>query len=129
MTLLNPDQARRLDTHLSLLAADLDALAAAPEFRSTFTPATGIREAVAATSRAADELRLALELPAAPSPSFKHRVGAVAAVWAARVDDLRADRLRGYGAVHPNLASHLDAGVNALRRSLERLADAAGALP
>jgi len=70
MTLLNPDQARRLDTHLSLLAADLDALAAAPEL--TFASATG---------------------------------------------------------VHPNLASHLDARVNALRLSLERLADAAGALP
>lgn len=56
-------------------------------------------------------------------------MAAVAEVWAARVDDLRARRLRGYGAVHPDLAARLDPRIDELRRLLEALADAAARLP
>jgi hypothetical protein len=129
MTLLNPDQARRVDTHLALLAADLSALAAAPEMQARGPGATAVRDAVATTNKAAEGLRVALELPKTPAPSLRHRVAAVAGVWAARVDDISPARLRSYGAVHPDLPSHIEAPLRTLRLSLERLADAAAALP
>lgn len=71
----------------------------------------------------------ALALPPEVSPSLARRVAAVAEVWAARVEDVRACRLAGYGAVHPDLARRLDPGVEELRRRLEALADAALRLP
>ncbi len=48
---------------------------------------------------------------------------------AADMEDLRAARLRSYGAVHPELASRLDPRVTEVQRLLERLADAAAELP
>ena len=127
LKLLNPDQERRLGTHLSVLATDLAALAEAPELAAP--TAAGLGNALAATRAAADEVCRALGIPATRTPTFKHRVAAFASVWAARVDDLRPDGLRSYGPVHPALASELNALLLNVRVSLDRVADAAAALP
>jgi hypothetical protein len=129
VALLNPDQERRLDSHLSLLAADIDALEAGPGLSMTGALASEVRDALAATRTAVERLRRAFYLPAASPPSFKSRLTAFAAVWAARVDELHAARLRSYGVVHPMLTAQLDVRIDHLRRSLERVADAAAALP
>ncbi|HVH67560.1 MAG TPA: hypothetical protein VM716_06795 [Gemmatimonadales bacterium] len=84
---------------------------------------------IASARRAVEEMQTALALPPEVSPSLARRVAAVAEVWAARVEDVRACRLAGYGAVHPDLARRLDPGVEELRRRLEALADAALRLP
>lgn len=121
VTLLNENQQRRLGTHLRLLTQDLEAIAEVPDAR-----ARGLIEQIHA---AAEAIRADLALPVDRGPSLKRRVAAVAEVWAARVDDLRARRLRGYGAVHPELPSRLDPRIDELRRLLEALADAAQRLP
>jgi hypothetical protein len=121
VTLLNENQQRRLGTHLRLLTQDLEGLADVPDAR-----ARGLIDEIRA---AAETIRADLALPPERGPSLKRRVAAVAEVWAARVDDLRARRLRGYGAVHAELASRLDPRIDELRRLLEALADAAQRLP
>ena len=127
--LLNADQERRLVTHFGMLIADLEALAQSPDLVPRGASHARVRERIAATLAAAHGLRRALDLPPDRAPSLKRRVAAVAEVWAARVDDLRAERLRSYGTVHPELASRLDPRVAEVRRLLERLADAAVELP
>jgi len=127
--LLNDNQRRRLGTHLRLLVSDLDTLAESPELKRDVPAFATVRQAIAAARRSAHELRAALALPLDRSPSLARRVGAVAEVWAARIEDLRARRLAGYGAVHPDLAGRLDPGVELVRQSLEALAAAAGHLP
>src|SRR5712692_9260814 len=129
VSLLNDNQQRRLGTHLGLLASDLEALAEARDLARTEPGYARVREAIAAVRRAMDGLRDALVPPAERPPSLRRRLAAVAEVWAARVEDLRARRLKGYGAVHPELARVLDPRVEQLRRLLEVLADAAAALP
>jgi hypothetical protein len=129
MTLLNDDQQRRLGTHLRLLISDLDTIAESPGLARDGRAFARVRDEIAATRRAAEEMRAALALPLDHGPSLKRRVAAVAAVWAARIDDLRARRLRGYGPVHPGLAERLDPRVDDVRRHLEALAVAAAALP
>ncbi len=127
--LLNDNQQRRLGTHLRLLVSDLDALAASPELQRGGLATERVRRLVAETRAAADEMRQALSLPPDRAPSFQRRLAAVAEVWAARIEDLRARRLRGYGAVHPDLAGRLDPRVERVRKLLNALADAAALLP
>jgi hypothetical protein len=129
VNLLNDNQQRRLGTHLRLLVSDLDALAESPELERDAPAFATVREAIAAARRAADETRSALGLPLDRSPTLRRRVAAVAEVWAARVEDLRARRLAGYGPVHPDLPARLDPRVEDVRRRLEALADAAARLP
>jgi len=126
--LLNSDQQRRLGTHLRLLVADLDTLSESPELRRDGPAFARVRAAIAAIHRAAEEMRAALALPFDPGPSVRRRVAAVAEVWAARIDDLRAHRLEGYGPVSPKLAPRLDPLVEEVRTRLEELAAAAAAL-
>ncbi len=119
--LLNQNQQRRLGTHLRLLAQDLETLGEIPDARA--------RDLIDQIRAATEAISADLALPVERGPSLKRRVGAVAEVWAARVDDLRARRLLGYGAVHPELADRLDLRIDELRRLLEALADAALRLP
>ena len=128
VNLLNDSQQRRLGTHLRLLGSDLDALAQSRELERDAHPLAAVRTAIAAARHAVDEIQTALALPPDRSPSLARRVAAVAEVWAARVEDLRARRLAGYGPVHPDLARRLDPAVDTLRRRLEALADAAAQL-
>ncbi len=129
VSLLNDNQQRRLGAHLALLVSDLEALAESPELRRDAGPYAHLRTALDATRRAAEALRAALALPPDRAPSLGRRVAAVAEVWAARIEDLRARRLEGYGPVHPELAASLDPGVDAVRRRLEALGAAARGLP
>ncbi len=129
VNLLNDNQRRRLGTHLRLLVSDLETLAESPELGRDGPGFARVREAIAAARRAADEMRAALGIPAEPTPSLKRRIAAVAEVWAARIEDLRARRLGGYGAVHPDLAGRLDPKVADVRARLEALAAAARDLP
>ena len=129
VNLLNDNQQRRLGTHLRLLVSDLDALAESPELERDAPAFATVREAIAAARRAADETRSALGLPLDRSPTLRRRVAAVAEVWAARVEDLRARRLKSYGPVDPGLPAALDPYVDRLEALLLELADAAGQLP
>ncbi len=129
VTLLNDNQQRRLGTHLRLLISDLDTLADSPELGREAPEFARVREVLTTARRAAEQLQLALALPLDRSPGLRRRVAAVAEVWAARMDDLRARRLAAYGPVHPDLAGQLDPGVETVRRRLEALAEVAALLP
>lgn len=129
MSLLTHSQQRRLTTHLRLLIDDLDALAALPELAYAGEAGGRVRGLVDEARAVAREVRAKLELPEDPSPALARRVAATAEVWAIRVDDLRARRLRAYGEVHPDLAALLDPPLDELRRALVALANAAGELP
>jgi hypothetical protein len=125
VNLLSDNQKRRLASHLGLLVDDLGALAAAPALQSHPRLARLVDDAV----QGAQALRADLGLPAERGPSLRRRVAATAEVWAVRVDDLRAHRMRGYGPVHPELADLLDPRLEAMRKILLALADAASELP
>ena len=129
VNLLNHDQQRRLGTHLRLLGSDLGTLGESPELGRDAPAFAAVRAAIAAARGAVEELQTELALPPDKTPSLARRVAAVAEVWAARVEDLRARRLAGYGAVHADLAARLDPGVETVRRRLEALADVAARLP
>lgn len=125
MSLLNENQRRRVHTHLRLLGEDLDALKRLSVLVSDRPGAASVRDRLAQALAAAQTTREALGLPADEKPDERRHIGAVAEVWAARVEDLRAQRLKAYGAVHPDLAGTLDPLLERLRRALEALADAA----
>lgn len=129
MSLLNDNQQRRLGTHLGLLVSDLESLAELPGLAGDGGAFQRVRAAIDATRMAAEAARTALALPPEPAPSVKRRVAAVAEVWAARIEDLRARRLEGYGPVHRDLAATLDPRVDELRQRFEALAAAVRDLP
>ena len=122
---LNPNQRRRIGTHLRLLAEDVEALRAVPAVAGD----TNVTPILAALEREVDRMRADFALPPDWRPSLSRRVAALAEVWMARVEDLRGRRLKGYGSVDPALADRLDPYVDSLRALLRRLADAAQDLP
>jgi hypothetical protein len=127
--ILNENQRRRIATHLHLLEEDLAALGRLPALARTGEAYDQIRELLTQISGRADALRAALDLGAYRTPPLRRRVGALAEIWAVRVEDLVAVRLKSYGTVHPELGARLDARVTELKTLLERLADAAADLP
>jgi len=127
--LLTHNQERRLVTHLRLLLDDLDALAMLPELGRSGEPGRRVLGLLDETRAAARELRAALGLPEDQGTAPARRVAATAEVWAVRVEDLRARRLRSYGEVHPDLGATLDPRLDHLRRVLVALAEAATGLP
>lgn len=122
-TLLNHNQARHLTTVLGLLLEDLAALAGT-------LPGEPWAEAVRAEIRGADArarqllLRLELRLPERTPP--RQRLLAYAGAWLARLHDLHAAKLSGYGSVAGELPAVLDPGLDAIARGLERIARLAG---
>lgn len=126
--LLTHNQERRLVTHLRLLLDDLDALATLPELSRSGDAGRRVLGLLDETRSAARELRDALGLPGEQGTQPARRVVATAEVWAVRVEDLRARRLRAYGEVHPDLAATLDPRLDHLRRALVALAEAATGL-
>ncbi len=126
--LLNEDQTRRLASHLRLLADDLHALMLRATAEHPGPAYDGVRGAINAVTGALEALRREFDLPDAFGPSLRRRIAAVADVWAARVEDLRARRMKGYGPVHADLARRLDPHVDVLRHELGLLAAAAGRL-
>lgn len=129
VSLLNEQQRRRLATHLGLLVSDLDALARAPELGRDGAAHSELKDAIATTRRAADAMRATLGLAPDRAPSFARRVAAMAEVWAARIEDLRARRLKAYGPVHPELAAALDPGLDEVLKRLGALGGAARGVP
>ena len=129
VTLLNENQQRRLGTHLRLLVSDLEVLSESPDLKQDGPAFARARESLAAARWAVEEMRAALALSPDRAPSLRRRIAAVAEVWAARIEDLRARRLKGYGPVHAGLAARLDPLIEEVRRRLEALAAAAAALP
>lgn len=127
--LLTDNQERRLATHLRLLLDDLDALAMLPELSRSREAGRRVLGLLDETRAAARELGNALGIPEEHGTQPARRVVATAEVWAVRVEDLRARRLRAYGEVHPDLGATLDPRLDHLRRALVALAEAATGLP
>jgi hypothetical protein len=126
---LNANQRRRLGTHLQLLQHDLAALIQAPGLRRPGTPFDRIRDIVAQVDAEIAAVRREFAIVDDRGPSLRRQAGAVAEVWSARVEDLRARRLRGGGEVHPRLGPLLDPHIDRLGVLLSALSDAAATLP
>lgn len=125
---LNENQRRRIATHLHLLEEDLAALARLPALQEQAAPVKLVRALLGEIGRKSEALSSALELGVLQAPTLRRQVGAVAEIWAVRMEDLMAHRLIGYGRVHPKLSGLLDRRVAELTQLLQRLADAAAAL-
>ena len=128
-TLLNEDQQRRVGTHLSLLASDLAAFDRLPELAHRGSPYDEIHALLAQLRDRTEHMRVALGLPADHAPNIKHRLAALAGVWSAHLEDLRARRLRAYGHVNPDLAPHLDPHLDSILDLLHHIERAADELP
>jgi len=127
--LLNANQQRRLGTGLRMLRHDLAAVASWPEVARPGEAQEAIRALVKRLVPAVESLEATLGLPAEREVPAGRRLAAVAEVWANRLEDLHARKLRPYGKVHPDLAGALDAKLDALIALLQELADAAARLP
>jgi len=127
--LLNANQQRRLATGLRMLRHDVAAVAAWPEVAGPGQAQEAIRALVARIVPAVEALEAALGLPAERPVPAGRRLSAVAEVWASRLEDLHARKLRPYGKVHPDLAAALDGKLDELIGLLEELADAGARLP
>jgi len=127
--LLNANQKRRVATILRLLKEDIDEISSWREMQRPGEPYVAIRRAVVEILTSIEDLRAVLSLPAHRPPSLSRRVGATAEVWAISAEDMKADNLRGYGAVHPELRSVLDSRVDAIAQRLEEIAALSRELP
>jgi hypothetical protein len=126
-SLLTENQRRHLMTYVHLLQEDLAQLKHLPEFWQRLPPGDRLHHAMAGVDEALGRLAEVFELPPRTPMDARRRVGAVANIWASRIPELRAGRLRGYGTVHPKLAAQLDPLVEDLTRRLFMLAHAASA--
>lgn len=123
--MLTENQRRHLTTYVHLLQEELVQLRHLPELRQHVPLGDRLHDAMANVDGALRRLEETFGLPTRMPMDARRRVGAVANIWAARVPELRAARLRGYGPVHPQLATLLDPLVEDLTRRLFALADAA----
>ena len=122
-TLLNHNQARHLTNALGLLVGGPAGLAEAPHPEPWRV--TGLACEHDAGARVRRLMRhLDLSLPEQTPP--RQRLLAYTGAWLARLHDLHAAKLSGYGAVAEELAGALDPGIDAIARSLERVARLAG---
>jgi hypothetical protein len=127
--LLNPNQQRRVATHLRLLREDLEDVAAWPELARGGEPYGALREIVARLLEDVASLGRRLDLPAHEPPPLRRRVMAIAEVWASSIEDIKARHLGAYGEVQPGLAQSLDPPADDIVQLLQRMADLAGGLP
>jgi hypothetical protein len=123
-SLLTENQRRHVMTYVHLLQEDL-AQVKVLDFWQRLPPGDPLHHAMAGVDEALGRLAATFELPPRAPMDGRRRVGAVANIWASRIPELRAGRLRGYGAVHPKLAGQLDPLVEDLTRRLFMLAHAA----
>ncbi len=117
--LLNHNQARHLSSVLALLLDELSELAAG------LPPEPWAEQARAQIHDVGLRVRqllqtLNLRLPERARP--RQRLLAYSNAWLARLHDLRAANLRGYGSVAEGLARELDPALDDVSRGLERLA-------
>jgi len=118
-SLLNDNQRRRLAIFLHLLSEEIASLMALPDLERP------IHAALVAVTESAQQIVDEFELPVPREPDAPRRIRATAEVWAMRAYEIRAGALRGFGAVHPELAGHLDPLVEQLQSELRDLVDAA----
>jgi len=127
--LLNQSQRRRVDTHLGLFREDLGNLRRwAGAFAETPT-GRRIVDLIRLLESEIDAVRQKFALRDTEPPPLKRRVGAIAEVWRARMEDLRARHLESYGTVHPDLSAALDPSIDRFEDLLRELAQAAIQLP
>lgn len=127
--LLNENQRRRVITHLRLLREDLENMLRLPGLAPDTPAGREIGEVVGRIEAEIRGLRVAFGLRDDEKPLLRRHVAAIAEVWWARVEDLRARRLKGHGDVHPGLSAALDPHVQRLEDLLLELAAAATRLP
>ena len=127
--LLNENQRRRIITHLRLLRENLESLLRLPALAPDTPAGRRIGEVVGRVEAEIRSLRVAFGLRDDEKPLLRRHVAAIAEVWWARVEDLRARRLKAYGEVHPDLPATLDPHVERLEDLLLELAREATRLP
>jgi len=118
-SLLNENQARHLSSVLALLLDEISKLESdlprEPWGESARAQIGEIESLVHALLR-----RLGLRLR--PAASSRRRVQAYANAWLARLHDLHAGNLTGYGPVSDGLAPELDPVLDQIAHAFERLA-------
>lgn len=115
-TLLNDNQRRHLAACFRLLVEDVAQLMGQPALPDP------VRIELGAVTTCVQHIIDQFALPVAREAEPSRRVQVVAEVWMTRAHDLRAAGLRGYGAVHPQLASQLDPLIDRLQARLHDLA-------
>jgi hypothetical protein len=128
-TLLNENQRRRILTHLRLLREDLEDVLRLPPLAPDTPAGREIGDIVGRLEAEIRQIRSTFGLTDSEKPLLRRHVAAIAEVWWARVEDLRARRLKSYGAVNPDLPPVLDPHVERLEHLLLELARAAARLP
>lgn len=108
---------------LGLLLDELSELAAGLPHQPWADPARAQIHEITSSVRALLQ-KLDLQLPQRARP--RQRLLAYVHAWLARLHDLRARNLSGYGAVADGLAAELDPALDQIAHSLERLARLAG---
>lgn len=127
--LLNQNQRRRVLTHLRLLREDLEQVLRLPPLAPDTPAGREIGDIVGRIEAEMRLIRTIFGLTESDKPLLRRHVAAIAEVWWARVEDLRARRLKSYGAVDPGLSAVLDPHVDRLEDLLLELARAAARLP
>jgi len=127
--LLGTNQRRRLATHLGLLREDVEKVLRWSSGEAVSPVGQRIAQLVGHINQEIAEVHRDFDLTDSEPTPLRRRVGAIAEVWLARVEDLRARRLVSHGTVHPDLAARLDPHVDRLEALLHELAQAAATLP
>ena len=127
--LLNQNQRRRVDTRLGLLREDLENLRRWAGPLAETPPGRRVADAIRLLEGEIDAVRQRFALRDILPPPLKRRASAIADVWRARMEDLRARHLESYGTVHPDLPAALDPCIDRFEDLLRELAQAAVQLP
>ena len=127
--MLNANQKRRVGTHLGLLREDLENVLRWARTDRTAPIWLRIADVVRRVKREIDAVFSTFSIARDETIPLRRRVGAVAEVWLARVEDLRARRLVSHGTVHSDLAAQFDPHVDRIEALLDELARAAAELP
>lgn len=127
--LLGTNQRRRLATHLGLLREDLEKVLRWSSGDAASPARQRIAHLVGRINQEINDVQRDFDLTDIEPTPLRRRVGAVAEVWLARMEDLRARRLVSHGTVHKDLAASLDPRVDRLEALLGELAQAAPDLP
>lgn len=122
-SLLNENQARHLSSVLALLLDEISQLEGdLPREPWGESARAQVREIESLVHALLRQLGLRLR----PAASSRRRVQAYANAWLARLYDLHAGNLLGYGPVSQGLAEQLDPALDQIARSFEQLARVAG---
>lgn len=112
-----------------MLRQDTEAVASWPELERPGEPYDEIRGLLERLRLAVASLEATLGLPSERPIPAGRRLAAMAEVWATRMVDLHARRLRAYGRVYPELAPVLDPKLDELIGLLDALGEAGLRLP